>query len=240
MFEEVRVIGAIENVSSYEEILAQAEADSLARSDMQGQDTFIKLLVTQMQYQDPLNPQSNHEFVAQLAQFTALEQLMGVNDKLASLYSATAAMNNASMTQLLGRQVVAYGDSFEYSGTGGKELHFEVMADTATATLTVLDEDGKVVARKELGALDQGESSWTWDGTNVHGNPIGEGTYTFKVTAKDSSGNEVFVNPLLVGEVDEMSYVSGTPTPSIDGTSFSIANILRVETSGRSEEETSE
>jgi flagellar basal-body rod modification protein FlgD len=235
------VIGAIENVSSYSEAQAQAEVDSMPSKDLQGQDTFMKLLVTQMQHQDPLNPQSNGEFVAQLAQFTSLEQLMGVNDKLGALYGATSAMNNASMTQLLGRQVVAYGDSFEYSGTGDKELHFETTADTATATLTVMDEDGKVVAREELGALEEGESSWTWDGTNVHGNPLGEGSFTFKVTAKDSSGNDVYVNPLLVGDVDEMSYVSGTPTPSIDGTPFSIANILRVETTSDStEEETTE
>ena len=107
-------------------------------------------------------------------------------------------------------------------------------------TVTIMDEDGKLVARADLGAHDTGEHVWTWDGTNVHGNPVDEGKYTFKVTGKDSAGNDVYMNPLLVGEVDEMSYVTGTPTPSIDGTPFSISNILRVETGGNGEEETTE
>lgn len=234
------MIGGIENVSSYADAQAQAEIDSMPTGDLQGQDTFMKLLVTQMQHQDPLNPQSNEEFVAQLAQFTSLEQLIGVNEQLSNLYGATAAMNNASMTQLLGRNVVAYGDSFEYSGSGDKDLHFESTADASIVTITVMDEDGKVVAREDLGPHDQGEHSWTWDGTNVHGNPVDEGTFTFKVTGKDSAGNDVFINPLLVGVVNEMSYVTGTPTPSIDGTEFSIANILRVESDSNGDEETAE
>jgi flagellar basal-body rod modification protein FlgD len=234
------MIGAIENVSSYADAQVQAEVDAMPSSDMQGQDTFMKLLVTQMQHQDPLNPQGNEEFVAQLAQFTSLEQLMGVNDHLEKLYGATSAMNNASMTQLLGRDVVAFGDTFEYSGTGDKELNFEMADDADMVTITVLDEDGSVVAREDLGGFKKGEHSWTWDGTTVHGNPVEEGTYTFKVSGKDSSGNDVVVNPLLVGTVDEMSYVTGTPTPSIDGTPFSISYILRVETSTDGEEGSAE
>jgi len=234
------MIGGIENVSTYAEAEAQAAADKLPSSDLQGQDTFMKLLVTQMQHQDPLNPQSNEEFVAQLAQFTSLEQLIGVNEKLGSLYGATSAMNNASMTQLLGRTVVAYGDTFEYSGTGEHDLHFDVLEDAEMATITVLDEDGQVVARADIGAHEQGEHSWTWDGNNVHGNPVDEGTYTFKITGKDSAGNDVAINPLLKGVVDEMSYVTGTPTPSIDGTAFAISNILRVETATQDDGETAE
>ena len=234
------MIGGIENVSTYADAQAQAEIDKMPSKDLQGQDTFMKLLVTQMQHQDPLNPQSNEEFVAQLAQFTSLEQLMGVNEQLGNLYGATAAMNNASMTQLLGRDVVAYGESFEYSGSRDKDLHFESTGDAEMVTVTIMDEDGKLVARADLGAHDAGEHAWTWDGTNVHGNPVEEGKYTFKVTGKDSSGNDVYINPLLVGQVDEMSYVTGTPTPSIDGTPFSISNILRVETGGSGEEESAE
>ncbi len=226
------MIGALENVSSYADAQAQAEVDKLPTSDLQGQDAFMKLLVTQMQHQDPLNPQSNEEFVAQLAQFTSLEQLMGVNDQLGNLYSATSAMNNASMTQLLGRTVVAYSESFEYSGSGDQELHYVSPTDVSSATITVKDSEGKVVAREELGGFDAGEGSWTWDGTNVHGNPVEEGTYTFEVSGKDAGGDDVVINSLLVGEVDQMSYVTGTPTPSVNGTTFSIGSILRVETTG--------
>ena len=79
-----------------------ASNPALSNSGM-GKDEFLKLLTTQLQNQDPMNPLQNHEFVAQLAQFSSLEQLTSANTSLESLYLAMASMNNASMTQLLGQ-----------------------------------------------------------------------------------------------------------------------------------------
>ena len=84
------MIGGVENVSSYEAHVAQQDMPD--QSSELGQDSFLKLLVAQMQHQDPLNPQGNEEFIAQLAQFTSLEQLMGVNTALGDLYAATTSM----------------------------------------------------------------------------------------------------------------------------------------------------
>ena len=68
-------------------------------SDELGKDSFLKLLTTQLQYQDPLNPMENSEFVAQLAQFSSLEQLQGLSDGMESLYLVNMSMNNASPTR---------------------------------------------------------------------------------------------------------------------------------------------
>jgi flagellar basal-body rod modification protein FlgD len=185
-----------------------------------------------MQHQDPLNPQGNQEFIAQLAQFTSLEQLMGVNTALGDLYAATTSMNNASMTQLLGRDVTAISDEVPYDGDGPREIHYDAHDDVALMTVTVLDEEGKVVSRVELNDIPKGEASWTWDGKDIHGVQAPEGTYSVSITAFDGSGNPVVVNSLLKGTVNEMSYQTGAPVPFVDGVEVAMASILRVETGG--------
>ncbi len=230
------MITGIENVPTYDDAVAAAETEALPSQDMQGKDTFLKLLVAQMQHQDPLDPQKNEEFVAQLAQFSSLEQLMGVNESLGALYAATNSMNNASMTQLLGRTVMAYTDNFEYSGAGDQDIYFDINADVENLTVTITDESGRVVAREELGAMDSGEHSWTWDGTDVHGNPVGEGNYTIGVSAKTKAGEDVEVFTMIRGEVDGMSYETGAPVPSVNGTQVGIGDIVRLETTSSGEE----
>jgi flagellar basal-body rod modification protein FlgD len=231
------MIGGIENVSMYDPTANTNQGP--AASDELGQDSFLKLLVAQMQHQDPLNPQGNEEFIAQLAQFTSLEQLMGVNTALGDLYAATTSMNNASMTQLLGRDVTAYSDQIPYGGDGPQDLHYQAASDVDRMTITVLDADGKVVAREELNDISAGEGSWNWDGKDVHGVQAPEGTYTVSINAYDAVGNPVTVNSLLKGTVNEMSYATGAPVPYVDGIEISISEILRVETGSSSEGETS-
>lgn len=228
------MIGGIENVTMYD---PSAGTDpNVEASGELGQDSFLKLLVAQMQHQDPLNPQGNEEFIAQLAQFTSLEQLMGVNTALGDLYAATTSMNNAQMTQLLGRDVTAYSDQIPYDGDGSQELHYQAASDVERMTVTVLDADGKVVSREEVNGVDAGEGSWTWDGKDVHGVQAPEGTYTVSINAFDAVGNPVAVHSLLKGQINEMSYATGAPVPFVDGIEISISEILRVETSTKDEE----
>ena len=195
-----------------------------------GKDAFLTLLVTQLQNQDPLNPQSNEEFVAQLAQFSSLEQLVSMNEGVDSLYMATASMNNATMTQLLGSKVVAWSDEFFYDGSDGVELHFDSDGAADSATLTISDEDGDVVWSGSIGNLEDGEGSWEWDGTNVDGAEMGEGIYSFDIDATSSGDTEVEVFGQVHGEVDGMSYEEGSPIPSINDVQFTLGDILRVET----------
>ena len=212
-------------------------ATSTGASQELGQDAFLNLLVTQLQYQDPLNPQENEEFIAQLAQFSQVEQLTNANDALANLYQALASMNNASMTQLLGQQVRAHGDEFQYEGEGDVELYYDAAGQTASATLTITDEDGSVVFTSEIGALDEGEGSYTWSGNSLRGGTADEGTYTFSISGQDTSGDTVEVVEVIEGVIDGMSFESGTPVPSINGVEIGLGDIIHVSTPESGEDE---
>jgi len=207
--------------------LSYAQA-ATAGSDQLDQQTFLNLLTTQMQHQDPLDPMSNEEFVAQLATFSSLEQLMMANGALESVYYGIASLNNAAMAGLVGTDVVALGDGISYSGEGDVELHFDAEADVANATVEITDSEGNVVWSGDIGQLEAGEGSWTWDGTDFDGDQVEEGEYTFSITGEDADGNEIEVTELIVGIVDEMDYSSGNPQPSVNGVTVDLADILRL------------
>ena len=196
-----------------------------------GKDAFLKLLVAQMQNQDPLNPQSNGDFVAQLSQFTQVEQLMDLSTQFDGMYLAMNSVNNTSMTQLLGKNVVALGDNFYYPGEGDIELNYGSVADASTSQMTIFNESGSVVYSGSVGTIKEGENSFTFDGEGLNGKPLPDGTYRFSITGSDSSGETVEITELMVGMIDGMSYETGVPLPSIHDIEFSLAQILRVEVS---------
>lgn len=190
--------------------------------------TFLTLLTTQMQNQDPLDPMSNEEFVAQLAQFSSLEELISLGGTMESTYLAISSMNNASMTSLVGQHAVAYGDGIEYAGEGDVTLNYEAAADCESAKLTIYDSEGDIIYSGDAGALSSGEGSLTWDGTDNDGNTVEAGEYTFEITGTDAAGESVDVSEMVVGTIDAMDYSTGTPQPSIDGVAIDLTDIIRL------------
>jgi flagellar basal-body rod modification protein FlgD len=208
-----------------------AEAPATTGTTSLGQDAFLRLLTTQMQYQDPLEPMSNEEFVAQLAQFSSLEQLQGIQGDLESMYMVSVSQNNASMVNLLGQTVVAVSDRFHYDGGDGTFVRYDASGAASEAALTISDADGNVVFYEgNIGALEEGEGYWLWNGKGTDGGTLPAGEYSFTLTATNTDGNPVEVTGLLRGTIDEMDYSSGSAAPSIDGVDITIGDIVRVET----------
>ena len=191
-------------------------------------DTFLRLLTTQLQNQDPLNPMSNEEFVAQLAQFSSLEQLQGVNSQLETLNMVNTSMNNASMVNLMGQDVVAASDTFHYSGEGSTDLMYTASEAFSSGSITIYNEDGTLVDTITLNTGEAGEQTLSWDGTDQNGEPLPEGNYTFSIAASNENGDAVSVTTLIQGTIDEMSFVDGVPQPSVDGVPVSVGNIIRL------------
>ncbi len=199
-------------------------------TDTLGQDSFLNLLTVQLQNQDPSSPVKNEDFIAQLAQFSSLEQLVSIQESLDMVYLGIASVNNATMAGLLGSEVVASGDQVHKDGEGEVTVHYTAGAPVQSGTVTIADEDGTVVATLELGDVGQGEGELVWDGKDLDGNPVGEGDYTITITATGTDGESVTVTPLVVGVVDSVDYSTGVPRPSVGGVDVGIDAIIRVAT----------
>jgi len=204
-------------------------------STTMGQEDFLKLLTTQLQYQNPLDPQDPSEFVAQLAQFSSLEQLINVNTKLDDFATTVQTLQNsqnvAQGVSLLGKTVKAQGNVFPVTSGDSGELSYILGADASQVTVSVYNSSGTLVRTLDMGSQSSGECQVSWDGKDANGNQVADGTYSYTVSAVDASGATVSAATLVSGVVEEVLQDSGTVYLVINGRYTTLDNVLAVEQS---------
>lgn len=145
-------------------------------------DRFLKLLVTQMQNQDPLNPMDNAQITSQMAQINTvngIEQLNKTVDGLNTQFSQLQALAGAS---LVGREVTLAGNKLHVQG-GKATAGFELAATAKDVKIEVLNPAGRVVDTLQLGTQTVGRHDFTWQPTNVADTAAGAQPHTFRITA---------------------------------------------------------
>lgn len=177
---------------------------STTGSNTLGEDDFLTLLVAQLQHQDPLDPQDNTEFIAQLAQFSSLEAQTSTNDKIDELIDAQSSSEQSAAFSLLGQDVIVASDSFYLQGDS-IELGFSIDQTAASANLTITDEDGNSVASFTLDDLQEGYNFISWDGCDSSGNKLANGSYNMEIEVTDSEGDVVDNQALVKVAVDEVA-----------------------------------
>ncbi len=192
-----------------------------------GKDDFLRLLVAQLENQNPLDPLDNAEFTAQLAQFSSLEQLFDMNKNMESLRSLQSSLNDSQALNFLGREVEAAGNSFVYR-SGEKELNFSVDAGAKEVYLGIYDSVGDLVRNEPLGALSGGEHTYLWDGRDSNGNAVPDGRYSFELAASGEDGS-VKTETFIAGRVDGVSYGAGGPVLSIAGVEIDSEDIIKIQ-----------
>lgn len=203
---------------------ASALGSSAANNDLD-KEAFLRLLVTQLSNQDPLNPMKGQEFAAQLAQFSSVEQLTNINKTLERQQQASGllsqSVNGGVAADLLGKHVEAEGNQIGWTGTGEVPMRFNLDAAAAQVTLTIRDAAGNAVATRTLDSLEAGAQEAGWDGTNDSGSRLASGLYSFDVEALDAAGNPVAAQTRLSGRVERVTFgadgvmlwVGGTKLP---------------------------
>lgn len=197
-------------------------------TDVMGKQDFLKLLVTQLQNQDPLKPDNPTEFTAQLAQFSSLEQMYNLNDSMNTLVSSTDKSSNLSALNLIGKQATYAGGNFTYTGEPVK-LGYTLDGAAAQVNLLVKDNTGNTVRVLEGTDLTSGNHFLTWDGTDDSGNAVGTGNYTVTVQAVGQDGSTSAASPIVTSEVTgvDLSNSSGIVLNSQDG-DIDYSKVLKV------------
>ena len=188
-----------------------------------GKDEFLKLLVTQLQHQDPLDPMDSHEFISQLAQFSSLEQLQNINDKLDDL---TAKLSNAA--DLIGHEVEASGTIINVEDGAPDEITFDLASDASAVFVSILDADGVCVRTMQVGPLSEGRQSLTWDGTDDNGDAVSDGKYTVDIQALDTEGDTVEATSLIRGEVTGATFEDGTAYLLIGDMEIPLSSVIKI------------
>lgn len=163
------------------------------------QDRFLKLLTTQLQNQDPMNPMENAELTSQLAQLSAVEGISKLNGTLETLLSGYQASQTMQAASLINRTVLADGDSIDLnSGLGAAA--FELAKGADKVMVKIQDANGNEVRTLALGAQESGLVKFGWDGLDNGGQPVADGNYWYVVEA-EQAGSFVDATPLALTTV---------------------------------------
>ncbi|MDC8444475.1 MAG: flagellar hook assembly protein FlgD [Nitrosomonas sp.] len=167
------------------------------------QDRFLKLLVTQMKNQNPLNPLDNAEITSQLAQISTVTGIDKLNKTLEKLLSGAEDSRVVEATKLIGHKALVPGNTMSLENNaalGG----FELLQPVDKLSVSILDNSGIAVRTLELGAQSSGINTFIWDGMTNSGTSAVNGNYTFTINAKQGD-KEITVNPLALGLVNSVS-----------------------------------
>ena len=191
-----------------------------------GTDQFMSLLVAQIQHQDPFSPMDNQQFISQLAQFTSLEQLQGINTKLSDNMTVSQSLNNTLLMSLVGRRATVPGDTLSVSG--GTVASAKVQAGNGgTATVQVKNAAGNVVAtfNRDVNA---GWNDLDWDGRLADGTLAADGNYSFSVSIKDRGGADVASKTYVTDIVDSLRFENGLAIVTVAGKDYYVSDIAQV------------
>ena len=215
-------------------LLASLQGSSAASSKTSGSaapfgplanvDTFYKLLVTQLTNQDPLNPMSNQDLSAQLAQFSTASGVQSVQASLASLAAQISQTQGLQAANLVGRTVVFDSNSLSLPASGSPAAGFTHDAAASRVDVSVVGGNGQTLRRLSLGPMAAGVQNFTWDGLDSSGARVPAGSYSFKVEAADATGAAVTASPFGAGRVQSV-LLQGKDGPGvqIEGQSQPIA-----------------
>lgn len=190
------------------------------------EQTFMKLLTTQMRNQDPLSPLDTTQFTQQLVQMTSVEQQIYGNQLLENLVSQ-ASGGLTSAVGLIGRSVTAQGDTTTLSG-GQANWAYNLPSRASDATLEVLDASGRAVWSGPAADRSSGSHTFTWNGQTSSGATAPDGDYRLVVTAHDAAGQAMTPTTYVTGIVSAVQTIDGATQLTIGRSRLPLASVIGV------------
>jgi len=201
--------------------LSDAQASSAPKTTL-GQEDFLKLMTAQMSNQDPFQPQSNTEMIAQMAQFSTVTGIQQLNNTMSNVQTEIAQNRIATAASFVGRTVLVPGSTALADSTGGISGAVDLPAAASGLTVQISRSTGELVKTLDLGANPSGLVGFSWDGKDADGNPIGDNHYTVKAimtagTTQSAAATDVY------GPITEASIPTST-----DPQTFTVGGIGKV------------
>jgi len=187
---------------------------------------FMNLLIAQIKHQDPMSPMDNQQFIAQLTQFTSLEELQKVNASLADNMALSQSLNNTMMVGLVGKRVAVAGSSVELADGRVSENKLQSAAD-GTARVEVRDAANHLIATYTR-PVAAGLNDITWDGKTTEGDLAPDGQYKLEVSVQNTEGVDVPYLTFMTGTVESIRFENNLAIVSVGGEEFYVSEIMSV------------
>jgi flagellar basal-body rod modification protein FlgD len=187
--------------------------------------TFLTLLTTQLQNQDPTNPLDTNQFTQQLVEFAQVEQQLKSNSQLATLVSLQQTAQSTQALNFVGETVTVNSNTAQLANNSAT---WSLSAPApASATVNISNSTGQLVYTGTQ-TLQTGSNTFTWNGQGNNGTQWPAGTYTMSVTAQSASGQSVAVSTQSTGVVNSVDLTQNPPVLSVNGQNYTINQVQGV------------
>ncbi|QNU63527.1 flagellar hook assembly protein FlgD [Vreelandella titanicae] len=192
-----------------------------ARQSDELRESFMTLLITQLENQDPLNPMENAEMTSQLAQINTVSGIEELNSTLEGITSQMDANQALQASGLIGKGVMVSGKDVlvEKDGDGNSyttPFGIELAEPAANVKATIVGEGGQVIRVLDLKALDAGVQSFQWDGLNEQKEAAASGRYSVQLEATDAEGEKIESTALQYAVVNSVTPNDGSGSVRLD------------------------
>jgi flagellar basal-body rod modification protein FlgD len=188
---------------------------------------FLRLLTTQMQNQDPLDPMDSSEYTQQLVQFSAVEQSIEQTTQLKAILARLSTGDVAGASALIGKDVQFTSATAGLSGSNPAQWAWSLGSRADSATAEIRDSQGRKVATV---ALDPADTSGQlgWDGTLSNGAQAPNGAYTLSISARAADGSSIPASIGSIGRVQDVVVENGTTLLGVNGINLPFGSVNRI------------
>jgi flagellar basal-body rod modification protein FlgD len=201
-----------------------------------GKDDFLRIMITQMQHQDPTNPFKAEQMAAEMAQFTSVEQMQNMNRSLEKMTSKDQPLERLAMTNLIGKTVTVDRARFPHQEGNNEALAYNLPHEASSVKVALISETGEVALEKDLGPQKAGENTFSWDGLKTNTLPAKSGNYILRVEAKDERGTAMDTAAQSKARVIGVSFEGSEPVFLIgdakNQAKVTMRNIIRIDDVG--------
>jgi flagellar basal-body rod modification protein FlgD len=222
------VVSGTTPVSSSSSSSSSAAASSaLASQQIAGNfQSFLTLLTTQLQNQNPLDPLDTNQFTQQLVEFAGVQQQLNTNDSLATLVSLQQTAQSTQALGFVGKTAVVNGSTAALTNSTAT---WQLSVPTAsTVNVTIASSTGQTVFSGSYAVNAGNNQPFIWNGQGSDGTQLPDGNYTMTATAKDASNNTVAISTQIEGVVSSVDLTQSPPLLSIDGQTYTVSQIQSI------------
>ena len=222
------VVSGTSTVSTSSSSSSSASASSaLASSQIAGNfQSFLQLLTTQLQNQNPLSPLDTNQFTQQLVEFAGVQQQLNTNDSLATLVSLQQTAQSTQALGFVGKTAVVKGSTAALTDSTAT---WQLSVPTAsTVNVSITGSNGQTVFTGTYNATAGNNQPFTWNGQGNDGTQYPDGNYTLTATAKDAANNTVAIGTEVEGVVSSVDLTQSPPLLTIGGQTFTVTQIQSI------------
>lgn len=205
------------------------------RKNTLDKDDFMRIMISQMQHQDPTKPFEADKLAQEIAQIASVEQLGNVNKALKKLSEKNDPLERMTMTGLIGKTVTVDRSMFPHSEGRPSAISFDLAGDAKDVQIEIVSDKGEVVLQKSIGSASSGSNTFQWDGKKQSTLPAETGNYFVRVKAEAENGQSVQALTTKKASVVGVSFSGAEPVLLVgDGATqerVTMSHVTRIEQS---------